>query len=99
VTWYKCHLVGENFPGRRFGMAGLAGFHAMRAVEADSLAQVEQRVLALMARDPMLVPPSPVQGEVAAQLRFEQVTRVSEQEGRASSNAGFTVFPMDRGGS
>jgi len=53
VAWFRCFVVGENFPDALVNRPGVRmGFYTTRVVEASSPGHAERVVLALLRNDP-----------------------------------------------
>lgn len=93
--WFKCRILGENFPGALIGEDGLVGFFTTRAVLAESVQHAESTSLELLRLEPGLQLPDGVPETSQAGIFFEDIWQVAAEEGAALANTGFTWFPME----
>lgn len=54
MTWFKCFVRGENFPGELVGEDSLVGFYTTRYVESESASELEKAALDDLRSDPRL---------------------------------------------
>lgn len=93
--WFKCRVLGEDFPGGLIGETGLVGFHTTRAVLAASVEQAEIAVLQLLRSDPGLQLRAGTAATPQARVFVEEIWQVEAEEGIAMANTGFSWFPME----
>ncbi len=93
MPWYRCFIVGENFPGAIIDELSPIGFHATRFVEADRPEEAETKVLANLSDElNVALPPGmdrPENAEVVV-AGIEEVDRSQVDE----TNRGFSFFVM-----
>lgn len=93
--WFKCRILGENFPDTLIGEEGPVGFYTTRAVLAESVQQAESTALDLLRLDPGLQLPDGTPTAPQVRVFFEDIWQVAAEEGAALANTGFTWFPME----
>lgn len=94
MNWYKCFLVGENFPGEWMDRKNeLIGFYVTRFVAAISTEEAETIGLSSLQKEVSLKLPSGVTPSSKAKIYFEEVTVVSKEE-VPEIQPGFTFYVM-----
>jgi hypothetical protein len=94
MPWYRCLILGENFPGELIGKSRPVGFYVNRFVEAPDPKQAEQVALAELRREKKLALPEGVKLPGTPVIRFEEITQVLLPEGPPKPQ-GFAWFLQD----
>ena len=94
MGWYKCVILGENFPGTLIGVPGPVGFYVNRWVEAASPEAAEQEALATLRTDANLQLPEGVEKPKDARVNFEEIHEVDAPV-VPNGQQGFAFFPME----
>jgi len=92
MSWFKCSIEGENFPGQLIGEASPVGFYATRYVEANSAQDAESVALNHLKNESSLVIPDGVENPMNAKVHFKNIEQVNIDA--VQSNLGFTFFVM-----
>lgn len=92
MTWFKCFVRGENFPGELVGEDSLVGFFTTRYVEANTTNEAEIIALESMREDPRLLLVSPPKFE--PKIYFEEFQEVDRSD-VPSEDEGFVWYLME----
>ena len=92
MSWFKCSIEGENFPGQLIGEASPVGFYTTRYVEANSVQDAESIALNHLKNEPSLVVPESVEKPMNAKVHFKNIEQVNIDA--VQSNLGFIFFVM-----
>jgi hypothetical protein len=93
MSWYKCFIVGENFPGAIFGESKPIGFYTTRFVEANSPEEAETKALANLKNEQTFSLPPGVARASNAKVYFENIEEVDNSEVN-ETNMGLSFFVM-----
>lgn len=93
MSWFRCLIEGQNFPGFLIGEIEPIGFFATRYVVAESPNQAKIEVLALLRNDSSLQVPPDLSKPKEAQIFFERIEEVDQSDVPENSQ-GFTFFMM-----
>jgi hypothetical protein len=93
MSWYKCFIAGENFPGAIIGESKPIGFYTTRYVEANNPEEAETRALTNLKNEQNLLPPPGVDRPNNAKVYFENIEEVERSEVN-ETNLGFSFFVM-----
>jgi hypothetical protein len=94
MTWFRCLIHGEYFPGKLVGISGLVGFYVVRFAEAANVEEAESLVVQRLRTEPRLALPPGHQASGIARVLVEEITEVPEER-MSSQQTGFTWFPMN----
>lgn len=94
MSWYKCFIAGENFPGALIGESNPIGFYTTRFIEAKSPEEAETKVLANLKNEQKLSLPPGVPRPSNATVYFENIEEVESAE-VTETNMGFSFFVME----
>ena len=93
MTWYKCFIAGENFPGAIIGESNPIGFYTTRFVEANSPEEAETKALANLKSEQTFSLPPGVARPSNTKVYFENIEEVERSE-VDETNLGFSFFVM-----
>lgn len=93
MSWYKCSVVGEDFPGTILGKSQLIGFYTTRFVEAVSAEEAEMLTLNLLKEDPQLRLPKGIPKPTSARVTFEEIVEIETPE-TPVVQTGYCFFEM-----
>ena len=94
MTWFRCFVHGENFPGQLIGEAGPVGFYVTRFVEAADAGDAEAAALRALRAEPRLAPPPGWTPAGLAKVYFQEIEEVAADR-VAAVPPGFTWYRME----
>jgi hypothetical protein len=94
MTWFRCLIRGENFPGELVGQAGRVGFYVTRFVQAADATGAEMQALQELRSEPQLVPPPGYTPSGITRVFFEEIAAVSPDQVPAQ-RPGFVWYVME----
>jgi hypothetical protein len=93
MPWYKCSVVGEDFPGSILGKSQLIGFYTTRFVEAATADEAEMLALNNLKDEPKLRLPDGTPKQTLARVTFEDIVEIETPESPVVQT-GFCFFEM-----
>lgn len=91
MPWFRCVVIGENFPLEVNGMARAMGFTTVRVVEAVDTKAAEAEAIAALQGEPLLQAAATQPGSERARIIFDEIVEV----GGRQTGTGFAFFPME----
>ncbi len=91
MPWYRCRMVGENFPGALLDTTTPVGFYATRFVEADSPEDAETQALSNLSKELNIWLPMSVDRPANAEVVVESIEEVEHAE-TGEESRGFSFF-------
>ena len=80
MSWFKCFILGENFPGELIGENGLIGFYTTRFVESENKDSAETIALNLLRNDPKFATITATQTSAKPMVYFEDISEVTPDQ-------------------
>lgn len=93
MSWFKCLIAGENFPGVLIGESNNIGFYTTRFVEAKDQNEAETIVLKNLKNEKSLVLPPETPRPTDANVYFESIEEV-DKSAVPAIDVGFSFFVM-----
>ena len=93
MPWYKCSVVGKDFPGSILGKSQLIGFYTTRFVEATTTEEAEVLALNHLKDEPKLRLPGDIPKQTSARVTFEEIVEIETPESPVVQT-GFCFFEM-----
>ena len=93
MTWFRCLIEGENFPGVLADCDELIGFYTTRFVEAESQEETEINALANLKAEESLQLPEGVLPPSNAKVYFVEIEEIMKSE-VPEVNTGFSFYVM-----
>lgn len=95
VKWYKCLIVGANFPGEMIGEEQRVGFYTTQFVQDETREAAELKALAQLRAHKSLQLPKGADRPADARVYFEDIIEVSADE-VDDTELGLSFFPMEQ---
>lgn len=94
MTWFRCRIRGENFPGALVGETHPIGFYTTRYVEAATSDAAEMKALSLLKQHQSLHVPEGVDRPKDAKVYFDEIVEVRADE-VSDVDMGLSFFAME----
>lgn len=94
MTWYKCLIRGENFPGELIGQQHRVGFYVTQFVQAATPDAAEHTALSKLKSHASLQLPEGAEKPKNARVYFEEIVEVRHDD-VPDVQPGLSFYPME----